>query len=558
MPENLNIREKILRLLNVLLVVQSVAVFLYILFLPADPKNAWLLGMSKARWVMLGGAAVLFSIVSFPFVASRRRPAGLERVTRRLLEWLNSLFGSRLALYVGLAATLVGVWFARYWAVHAGDQFLQAYLTRFAPFVFFLSLAGFELLVILPWLRLELKTSYLAFGFAVLCVGGVLLFTNHLPVEGMPWDVKYYYLLAERGFEGQNIAPYVYRYATPFLARGLAELFYLPIYGGYTVVALVGGVLQLLSVYWLVQYIGGGLRVALAAMLTTALAMFNLKFLLFDVSRPDHLAYFLMTIAVLAMLSDQVIRCALITAIGLQFREHLAIPPFIMGVHYLRLWWRNIGQMTWLGRCIILVLATGLAVLLPRALIPVVDNTQFVDPQKPASLMNLIGLPLDLWRDTNFLFCILAYILPTLLLLTRHRARQVWEKMQPFQFFLILYTATVLFLSLYGGHDMTRYSTYLFIPQAIFIAVLAESSVPRWEWIYMFVAVAVFNRIFMHIPVPLQDFDKYLDFYGGYANRVNISSLLRWVEWLGYIGGAVLIRWIITKRGEKSDGRTLV
>ncbi len=556
MPQSWNHPVKILRAYGIVLVVQSLLVLGYILCLPADPKNAWLLGISKARWGLLAGAVLLCILVSLPVVFYLRRPARLEEFVRRIQGWLAKPFGLGCILCTGLAITLAGVWFLRFWAVHSGDQFLQAYLTRFAPFILFLALSSLEMLAILPVFRDGLKATYLALGFALACVGIIELFTNHLPVEGMPWDVKYYYLLAERGLKGQNIAPYVYRYGTPFLARYLADAFFLPVYSGYTILALTGGVLQLMGVYWLARTIGGGLRAAFLAMLTTALALFNVKFLLYDISRPDHLAYFLMVVAFLALLSDRVLLCTLISAAGLQFREHLAIPPFIMGVQALIIWWRDKGRYTRLVRFIFIGVCTGLAVLLPRLLIPVVDNTQFVDPQKPASLVNLIGLPLDLLRDTNFLFCTLAYILPALLLITPARLRLVWEKTRPYHFILILYTLIVLLLSLYGGHDMERYSTYLFLPQVFVIVSLAECDVPAWEWMYMFVVVALFNRIFFHIPIPLQDVDRYLDFYGGYSNRVNLSSLLRWVEWLAYLGGAILLRWVIMKRGEKTDGRS--
>lgn len=555
MSQSMNKHVLILRIYSYSLLILSLAVLLYIVSLPADPKNAWLLGLSKARWGMLAGAALLFCVTLLLAVSGLRKPDLLRRISTRLSLWLARPWTAWFTLAAALVVVLAGVWFLRFWTVHGGDQFLMAYITRFAPFVLFFTLTGIEILLLLPFYRKEMKPHYLAFGWAVFCVGVVYLLTNHVPVEGMPWDVKYYYLLAERGLEGQNIAPYVYRYATPFLARRLAEIFYLPTYGGYTVLALSGGVLQLFGVYWLARAIRAGLKAALLAMLATALAMFNLKFMLFDISRPDHLAYLLMVMAVLALFSDRVVLCTLISAIGLQFREHLAIPPFIAGVQSLMLWWRNKKQFRPLLQAGFIALVIGLAVLLPRLLIPVVDNTQFVDLQKPASLINLIGLPLDFWRDTNFLFCTLAYILPVLLLLTRARAHRLWEMMRPYRFFLMLYSAIVLLLSLYGGHDMTRYSTYLFLPQAMAIAMLAEDDIPAWEWIYMVIAVALFNRIFFHIPIPLDETDRYLDFYGGYANRVNISSLYRWGELSLYSLGVVSLRWLTARRGAKQDGR---
>ncbi len=71
------------------------------------------------------------------------------------------------------------------------------------------------------------------------------------------------------------------------------------------------------------------------------------------------------------------------------------------------------------------------------------------------------------------------------------------------------------------------------------------------EVAYMLLAVFVFNRIMFQIPI--WDLDAYLDCYGGYSDRVNISTLYRCAELLVYIAGAVGLRAIIY-RGRTRGG----
>ena len=55
----------------------------------------------------------------------------------------------------------------------------------------------------------------------------------------------------------------------------------------------------------------------------------------------------------------------------------------------------------------------------------------------------------------------------------------------------------------------------------------------------LLVAVMIFNRIPFEIPLPSDGFDQYIDFYGGWSHRVNMSTALRFVEIAAYtlVGG---------------------
>src|SRR5690606_5649078 len=140
------------------------------------------------------------------------------------------------------------------------------------------------------------------------------------------------------------------------------------------------------------------------------------------------------------------------------------------------------------------VVIVSLFVIVPRALIPIQGSGQYVDPVHDAStLENLIRAPLSERRDFNIAFNLARYLLPLLLLITPARARAAWAVLAPHRLFLALYTALVLLLTMYGGTDLWRFVSYLFIPQVIVLAVLLRRGVAGVEVIYMLAAVAAYN-----------------------------------------------------------------
>jgi len=551
-PADTGWKERALRGYFLLLTLESVVMLAYIASLPADPKNSWLLGLSRNRWLMLAAALAMSATSLFPLVKSWVGGGWLQRQALRLEAWLTHNFVLGLVIIISFLCIVAATWFNSYWMQYSSDEFLQAYIIRLAPFVIWLCLVAIETLLLLPFLRKALAPAYLALLVSVLCAVVIDMLTNTPEFKQMPWDTRYYYLLAERGLDSHDlIAPYVYRYLNPLLAHTLAGLFNISTYMALKTIAYLGAISQLFTIYLLMRYLGFRLRASLVAMLVTAFSMYNLKFLMFDVYRPDHLAYALMSLAVLALLSRHTVWCLVLSAIGLQTREYLAIPPLILALFSLNEWWQNRAHKKPLLLATFSVLVTSLAVILPRLLIPVTESTQFIDPSNnPATIMNLVDMPLDLKRDFNLLFTIAAYFLPLLLLATGDRMKSVWTQLSKpirgMQSFLLIYTGLVFILTLYGGHDLGRYFTYAFIPQIILIGYLLDEHICIEEIIYMFAVVIIFNRLWL--PIPIWEFEKYLDFYGGYADRVNQVSLLRVVELLAYILGALVLRAALRRR----------
>jgi hypothetical protein len=236
--------------------------------------------------------------------------------------------------------------------------------------------------------------------------------------------------------------------------------------------------------------------------------------------------------------------CLSVSCVGLLVREFLIIPPMIMLVEMLRDYRRAHARKTVI-RMIGTVVAVSLFVIVPRAVIPVEVSGQYIDPVHQSDWLDkLIEAPLSERRDVNFVFNMVSYLLPVGLLLTWARARRVWDRLAGYRLFLALYTGAVLVLAMYGGTDIWRFMTYLFVPQVIIlVALLRDDSVDRAEVLYMLVAVAVYNKIFLDIPNLL---DPYLDFYGGYDNRINVETLWRWYELAVFLAGVILLRTLLS------------
>jgi len=126
---------------------------------------------------------------------------------------------------------------------------------------------------------------------AALLLAAIRLSTNSIDPNRFSWDLRYYIEMAEQGFAANLASPFAYRYVTPLLARWLSQGLSAPVETGFAGLAYVGAFGQLLGVFVFTHWYTRSRPGAWLAMLFTALSLFNIKFLLFDAFRPDHLAY---------------------------------------------------------------------------------------------------------------------------------------------------------------------------------------------------------------------------------------------------------------------------
>jgi hypothetical protein len=378
--------------------------------------------------------------------------------------------------------------------------------------------------------------------------------TNDLDVRQRVWDFRHYIAMAEYGLEvDHHVAPYAYRFGLTMPVHVLWSKLGVPVAAGFELTAYLGACSTLLMVYWLVRWSGFPPTIAALGSVVVGLSHYHVKFLVFDVYRPDHLAYPLMVVAMMGLLARRGWLVVLVCIVGIQVREFLAVPLLILIGHQAA---EAITRTSRRKRAA-LSAAIGLAallvaVVLPRLLIPVTSSQQNIDPwHDPATLTRLASDLLDPGKGVNLLLALLTYLVPTLLLLTPRRARRVWARLEPVERWIYSsYAALVLVLTAYGGTDYNRFVTYLFIPQVVLLAHLASDRAHRLEVVYMLVVVALVNKLLQ--PIPIWDLDAYLDWFGGYGGRVNLTMVPRFAQLVLAVLGAALVRWLIARR-EQAD-----
>ncbi|HEX8993004.1 MAG TPA: hypothetical protein VF784_15085 [Anaerolineales bacterium] len=371
---------------------------------------------------------------------------------------------------------------------------------------------------------------------AMALVFAIARFTNPLDTRGVTWDFRYYIAMAQDGFRTPGASPFAYRYVTTLIVHALIGLPGIPIEQGFRIVAYVGAFLQLFGVFLFTQWFTRSTKGAYIALIVTAFSLFNVKFLFFDLYRPDHLAYALILLQTYLAFKRKFVPLLVVTLIASQVREFNIIPL----IAYLAAFLRDKDRPAVVREVSVSIVALILAIGLPRLLIPVAENFQFAALSRNGILRVLIA-PLVLSRDVNYLYTLIAYLLPILMLARLSEIRRVLQSLPvEVRNFLAVYTGLVLVFSFLGGTDFFRFATYLFMPQAILLGFL----VPRshvLEVAVMGVGVLVFNRIWMQFPQPSQG-GVYMDLYGGYSTRFNGASVLRLLECLGFIGVGILVR----------------
>lgn len=388
-------------------------------------------------------------------------------------------------------------------------------------------------------------------AFLSVCLVVVLdIVTNDLDTQKYTWDFAYYIAMAEDGLVSErSVAPFAYRFGATLPAHALHEAFAISVYSSFRVIAYIGAFLTLMVIYVLMRDFRFARPAAILALIVTGLSLFQIKFLLFDVYRPDHLAYPLIGLAFLFFLRRRWWAVVIIGVIGLQVREYLVIPLLMQIARDIRIAVTQPAERkAAAGRAVLTVALTLAAVMLPRLLIPVTDFEQNIDPfHAPATLHRLYTDLFNWNKSINFTLSFLVYMLPTLSLITRRRFGCVAKELsRPVGIALGFYSALVLVFALYGGTDYPRFMTYLFIPQCILLGYLYRCELHGAEIVYLLIVMVLLHRTFQ--PIPIWDLDLYLDMYRGYSNRVNAATLQSYAIVAAALAGAFVNRKIFIQR----------
>jgi hypothetical protein len=378
-------------------------------------------------------------------------------------------------------------------------------------------------------------TEYIhAIFIAILLVVLIDLFTNTIPPH---WDALNYLDMARSGILGNDnlVAPFAYRPGMPFLSRAMSELFSVPIEQGFQIIAYIAAVGLLMSTFMLARCFTDDFGQAIIPVVIIGLLFVHIKVPLFFYTFVDISAYPLIVIAFWALVKKRYVLCLMVSSIGLLFKEFLVIPLLLLIVQFTRLYWHDRSRRN-LFYLLITISIGASVILIPRLCIPVQDSYQEIDPiNKPRTLAKLLDNPLDELRNINIFYAMMSYWLPSLLLLTTDRFKTIWFELEELKELMAIYLGVDLLLTMYGGSNLPIFVAYSVPVQIVILAILLKHGVHLIELVFMLVAMLMYNKILLNIPLPEKSFNVYIDFYGGYASRVNITTVVRFIEMFMYI-----------------------
>jgi hypothetical protein len=368
---------------------------------------------------------------------------------------------------------------------------------------------------------------------AVIAVSLVLFIsarTNTMPPMS---DGRYYVDMAKNGIlENSNlVAPYAYRPGMPFIVQLVTKTMGYTVDEGFRRVGMFMGVAFLLSVFALARSRQASLTQAISIMVIMGLSFQHIKFPLFFYSLVDIAAYPLIMLAFLFLIKKQYVWSALISLVGLLFKEFLAIPWILLIITLFFEYKRDRSKKSILLAGVVALLGM-IIILIPRIFISVERSAQSIDPiNNIASLQYIINAPLSGERTFNIVFSVLSYWIPSLILLNPDRLKSVVIGLKNDALFVLssIFIAFNMLLVLYGGTNLILFVSYMAPVQVVVLAYLFKFGVKTWEIVYMFFALIVFNKILLRIPPLNKNFDAYIDFYGGFSTRVNEDTIMRFL-----------------------------
>ena len=383
----------------------------------------------------------------------------------------------------------------------------------------------------------------LLFSFANILI--IDLVTNAVTeFQGISWDFTRYIDMAENGIRNNPnlIAPFAYRPLTPLLAGWLMRIFHLSTWKAFKLIAYSGAALNLLTLYWLLDRMGYKFKDILIVLEIISLQFFQIKFLMFDPFRPDHLVFPLINLAYLALMAELPFLLAAIVSLGLLVREFIILPLAVYLADFIKSKGGNFIKP------LMVLLITAAVFVGIRRFIPVQASEAYFEINSAGMFFkSLTKVLMDWKRNINILFCLSGYALPLLMVFTQTRWKSAWKELGGYRLWLIVHAGCTLVLVMVGGTDMGRFIVFLYLPAAMLLAaMLKNEKISLLELLLVLTAVIIFNRIIWKVPTA--SVDAYLDFYGGYGSRINLQTGLRIFEIAGWVIICRVFRRLITAK----------
>jgi hypothetical protein len=340
------------------------------------------------------------------------------------------------------------------------------------------------------------------------------------------------------------------------LAGGVARAYGVSIGDGFFIVSMAASVGLLWLTCYLAMRVGASFVGGLAAMIVIALSIGHLKNNLYFNNSMEGVTQVLMIGWCLAMFARRWIVATILCVVGLCTRELFLIPSALLCGQLALAWWQTRERSSLIRLTIAGGLTAG-AFILPRLVIPVAATIQLIDPLYDDHWFSkLLQVPVNWKRDLNLMIGIASYSLPALMLITRERCKLAWQRLEPFRLAGAAYCGMWLLLTLWGGTDLYRYVTYLFLPLTFILAAMFADrrTSPRFaEVMLAVVATAMHNKIFSHIPAIADNLDVYLDFWPAFEDRLNGAAGLRVAQIVGCLVAAWALRWALSRWSNSNE-----
>lgn len=379
------------------------------------------------------------------------------------------------------------------------------------------------------------------------------LISLHEPLHLRVNDNLFYLDIAQHGIvqNSELVSPFAYRFVTPLLAGGISSFFSISPEQSFYTIAILCAITQLFLVFVLAKRFQPSDIKALIALSVVALSYYNVRFLIADSLRPDHLAYPLMLVVILLLLAGRRIPALLLALAALNVREFFLIPAVVIGMLYYQDYLRRHRRKDfWMSGAAFF--SALLVFMLQRVFIRVSSAAGYLEPLRYDFIQVLLSTPLNMARNLNILLALAGYLLPLLLIVTPERWRAIRLERRGVSLILTVYSVMVFGLTYYGGTDIGRFVTYLFIPMVIWMVMLLNRGIPAVEIIYMLIVVALYNRIL--VPVP-QDIQGNIDFQAAFADVVDEATWRFFVALAVSFAGVIILRRISRPAGESTPPR---
>lgn len=145
-------RGRLLRLYFLLPALGALAALAAVFAAPSEGGDAWLLGLSKTRWLLVAGLFIAALAFSAAFWANWRN----TKTWARLQNKISSVFENRIAYTALMVFSILGTILFFYLSLLTfkfTDELVQARLVRLLPLLLWLFLLSAQTLIILPLLR---------------------------------------------------------------------------------------------------------------------------------------------------------------------------------------------------------------------------------------------------------------------------------------------------------------------------------------------------------------------------------------------------------------------